>query len=869
MGNNKVWGFVKDKYIYVTTFVLACLMILGAWIIGDVGPFGGKSMVVVDGVHQYLPFFSEYQHKLMTLGSMQYTFDVGLGNNFLSLWSYYLSSPFNLIIILFSKKHLPMALNLIISAKIILGAVSFAYFLMHVGSKPKKHPGIIAFSLFYAFSSYVVGYSWNLMWLDCIFAFPIVILGMEKMFAKKDSRMYILALLYCFICNYYISFMICMFLVLWFFTLHFTGVKDFFVKGIRFAIASLTAAALSAVVLIPAYKGIMTTASAEFELPEWEFYGSFADTLRSHLFCSDVMTNQIGDAGTNLYCGIFTIFLAMMFFFEKDIRLEKKIKYLLLLALMIVSFNNQTLNYIWHGFHNQYGIPNRFAFLYIFVLLIMAYEAWLKRETLHPLMAVAAYTVSMMVVVFCYYHAETTYDTKIYAVNAGLLTVYFLLLVAKTVLPGGGKVFAGLLTALAIFEMAVNGCNAFRQVGSSDVEYYYGDTETFDTLKDRVEGADDGFYRSDILEPVPVDEATWYNLRSVGIFGSTVRGELVDVMGELGFYTGANEYLYYGATPFTNALLGVKYVYTRDGDFVNVYMDHCDTEDPISVYQNRYSLPLGYMVGDEILDYDSEGNGPFTVANDLSNLMTGVDPIFESVYEDLHTEVYGTNVDVTLRDEFNADYTNANDSARGDIIYTIPYDMDLYVSCRGSNVNKIALLIDGNEVAYDRYQGQLFRVGNVKAGQTVDIQFALKDGEAQQGELYCYPMTFNEERFLKFYNMMASRSMDVTTFSDTKIEGTVHADEDCMLMTSIPYDDGWHVYIDGEEDDSWIVLDGFLGVSLEKGDHTITMKYRCPGLLNGLLFTLVGCILFFIICQLEKTWREGNRVFVKPKRRIV
>ena len=51
---NKIWNFVKDKYVYVVTFAIAFIMMLGAWIIGEIGPFGGKSLVVVDGVHQYL-----------------------------------------------------------------------------------------------------------------------------------------------------------------------------------------------------------------------------------------------------------------------------------------------------------------------------------------------------------------------------------------------------------------------------------------------------------------------------------------------------------------------------------------------------------------------------------------------------------------------------------------------------------------------------------------------------------------------------------------------------------------------------------------------------------------------------------------------
>ncbi|MDE6626272.1 MAG: YfhO family protein [Lachnospiraceae bacterium] len=860
MNTQRVWTWIKDKYVYVITLGIALIMMIGAWYIGEIGPFGDRCLVVVDGVHQYLPFFSEYQEKLKNFESLQYSFDVGLGNNFVSLWSYYLSSPFNLIVMLCSKRHLPMALNIIISVKIILAALCFAYFLMHAGKRPEKNPGIIAFSLFYAFSSFVVGYYWNLMWLDSIFIFPIIILGMEKMFTENNSRIYILALFYSMVCNYYISFIICLFLVLWFFTFPFHDLKSFVMRGMRFAVASLTAAMLGAVVLIPAYLGIMTTASAEFGLPEWKFYGSFADTLRSQLFCSEVMTNQVGDGGTNLYCGIFTVLLAFMFFFVWDVALAKKIKYGILLVLLVVSFNNQLLNYIWHGFHNQYGIPNRFAFLYIFILLIMAYEVYLKRDRLRMWMVVIAYTISMLFVVFCYYNAEVVYENETYIVTGVLLTVYLVLFVLYCKWDRGKKGICYALVVMAVFEMAVNGWFGFKEVGSSDPVYYYGGTDTFEALKDKVEEGETNWCRSDILEPLLVDEATWYNLKSVGIFGSTVRGELVDVMNDLGFYTGANEYLYYGSTPFTNALLGVKYVYTREGDFVNVDMQHFSSEGNVSVYRNSYVLPIGYMVKKDILLFDTEDNGPFTVQNELSGALTGIEPIFTSIQQDMQPEAYGTNMDVTLRDSHNIDYKNANGSARADMVYTVPCDMDLYVSCQGSNVNKIALLIGGNEVAYDRYQSQLFHVGEVTAGQTVDIQFILNDGDDMSGNLYCYPMKYEKEQFLAAYDILNSQSMTVTDYSSRKIEGTVLAKEDGVFMTSIPYDEGWTMYANGQKVRTQPILTGFLGAELPAGEYDIKMVYRCPGLLEGCLITLMGILSFWLIGKIEKKSqkREGN-----------
>ena len=850
-------SFWKDQYIYIVTFVIAFAMMVGAWIIGEVGPFGGKCLVLVDGVHQYLPFFSEYQEKLKHISDIQYTFDVGLGNNFVSLWSYYLSSPLNLIIMLCSKSHLPMALSIIISTKIIIAALTFAYYLIHHGKKEERSPGVIAFALLYAFSSFVVGYYWNLMWLDCIFIFPIIILGMEKMMKDKDSRMYVLALVYAFVCNYYISFMICMFLVLWFFTFHFKGFKDFFFKGVRFAVASLIAAAMAAVVLLPAYKGIMTTASAEFEFPEWEFYGSFADTLRSHLFCSEVLTNQIGDAGTNLYCGIITILFAMMFFIMKDISREKKVKYLLLLALFIVSFNNVKLNYIWHGFHNQYGIPNRFAFLYIFILLRMAFEVYKKRDKIKWYMVLIAYTLSMLFVIFCYYNADVVYEVRTYYLTALVLTLYLILMILYSRL-GHKNAILYLILCAAVFEMAANGLYGFYQDGSSEPDYYYGDTKAVLSLKGRNEELKKDFYRSDVLQPRLVDEATWYNLRSVGIFGSTVRGEMVSIMGDLGFYTGANEYLYYGATPVTNALFGVKYIYTRKNDFVNLDSDvkHKDSEpsgdEVVSVYENPNILPIGYMVSDRILDFETLDNGPFTVQNELCGALSGIEPIFVSIFEDMDVDVYGTNMELTLVDDNNAKYKNANGSARGDMIYHVPRDMDLYMSCRGSNVHKIALLIDGKEVAYDRYQGQIFHIGEMKAGQKVDIQFELNNEEDLSGEFYCYPMEFKRDQFEAFYDKLLSGGMTVESVSDTKITGKIYADEGEMFMTSIPYDDGWSIYCDGEQMETLILLDGFLGADLPAGEHEIRMVYTSPGVRVGLVCTIVGIMLFAVLVIIER-----------------
>ena len=130
-----------------------------------------------------------------------------------------------------------------------------------------------------------------------------------------------------------------------------------------FTVSSLLAGGMAAVILVPAYMGIMQTASAKRTLPGWDQYGSYWDILQAHFIGCEPINNQTDDGGVNLYCGMFALLLAFVYIFSRQFGLREKIKYLFLLCLMLVSFNTELLNYIWHAFHNQYGIPNRFSFL--------------------------------------------------------------------------------------------------------------------------------------------------------------------------------------------------------------------------------------------------------------------------------------------------------------------------------------------------------------------------------------------------------------------------------------------------------------------------------------------------------------------------
>ena len=107
-----------------------------------------------------------------------------------------------------------MAVSMIIVLKIALSGMTAGIYFSSKSKKQGLH--VLMISMAYALSSYMVGYCWNVMWLDAIMIFPIVVMGLERLIDKKDGRLYCLALFYALYCNYYIAFMICIFAIIWY-----------------------------------------------------------------------------------------------------------------------------------------------------------------------------------------------------------------------------------------------------------------------------------------------------------------------------------------------------------------------------------------------------------------------------------------------------------------------------------------------------------------------------------------------------------------------------------------------------------------------------------------------------------------------------
>lgn len=857
--------FWTKNYIYILSTGIPALIMLGIWIANKIGP-GGHSLIIIDGLHQYMPFFADYQEKLREGSSLFYSFQEGMGTNFMSLWSYYLASPFNLLILLFPKGGLNTAVSLIVTIKIVLCGWTFAYAALHRNRVEYRHPGVIPLAVAYAMSNFVIGYYWNVMWMDCIMIFPLIVLGFDYLVSKRDPRLYILTLFYALFCNYFIGFMICIFLVMWAVLYNYRNLKEAGRTAWMFAGSSLLAGALAGIVLIPAYLGIMNTASAKRVLPGWDSYGTIWNVIQAHLIGNEPINNQVDDGGVNLYCGMFALFLFFVYVFSKEFALREKVKYLLILGIMLISYNTEILNYIWHGFHNQYGIPNRFSFLYIFLLLWIGYEVLLRYRRIGTVPMYLAGIFTTGLTLLCYYQADEKLKTVFYVLAIALPVVYMIVSVIYHHVEKAGRLWRIVLAVLMSLEIIGGAVYGWSCNGTIDTEYYFGDTDSIAHIQEELYAEDDSFYRMELGNTKMLDEPTWHGFRCLTLFGSTAQGSMVSAMGRLGFYTGANEYLYCGATPLTNAITSMKYVLYRDGDFNNNTLIYKTTYDGISVYENPYYLPVGFCVSQDLAEFVPVSTY-FEVQNRFAQAATGLDAELFTIAEPLYS-AEGTNCTTTVTDNQISYTKTSTEKPTVRVSFLVEDNMDLYMDISGGNVRQVKLYLDGCQLADDRYQTQAFHIGALTQGQQVMLEFTFNTGGSDTETITLHTAEFHNEVWDAVYQQLQKNPMEVTEYRDGYISGTVEADESQMLFLSIPEDSGWTIYVDGVKTEHTPVMDAFMGVMLEEGSHTIEMKYIAPGFWAGLIVSAAAFLILLIVWVLCRKYQKKRKQMEEAAQRM-
>ncbi len=353
-----------------------------------------------------------------------------------------------------------------------------------------------------------------------------------------------------------------------------------------------------------------------------------------------------------------------------------------------------------------------------------------------------------------------------------------------------------------------------------------------------------------------------------------------------------------------------------------IYTDHAKTQSEtdmeVGVYENPHALGIGYMVSKDITRVNAFGNdNPFNSQNILLSTISGNTTFTQGGgFENWHKYYHPLSVTEPMR--FNECYEDAYGDQRRfreygwdpsnptvhagdptvDIFLETEEEEPLYLFFKTENQSKVNLWLsdqwndDPNEMKntdgtsasslgsyFEGDNYHILYVGQYPKGQKLQLRMTLLTDAAGTKEKYCiikefFFMHFDSDLFDQDINLLRNEESqwNLTKFGGRTLEGKITAKEGQIMMTSIPAEPGWKVWVDGKPYHYSEVIDGkqidsnfvtlfkaMIGVELEPGEHTVKMKYTPPGLVMGLFALVCGLFCMIVFYRYD---RENNAVLL-------
>lgn len=874
---SKFKNLLFENRFVLAAFGAAVLIMLVVFICLSVIPFGNRTVLRMDLYHQYGPMFAELYERITNGDSLLYTWTMGLGVNFLGNLFNYLASPFTLLILLFGHKNIPVAIGLLMLLKAAFSASTFAYYIKH--SFHKNDCSLPAFGLMYAFCAFFVAYSWNIMWLDAMIYFPLVILGIEKIINRQQWGLYTGALALTMFSNFYMAFMTCLFSIFYFvvyYASHYsfvsrvsTGLKEsrisailsnrFINAGLRFALCSVLAAGIMGVVLLPTYFSLTTSSATSGTFPEkMSSYFNIFDFLTNHLaYMEPTIRSSGSDVLPNVYCGMMTVLCLPLYLFCKKINVREKCLYLAFAAFLFLSFDNNFLNFIWHGFHFPNDLPYRFSFMYSFLLLIMAYKVLCNIRSFSRTQIVSsAIAIIAFIIVAQKVESKNLTDTAV-LISIVFVLVYTGILLAmndRRYLPG---VMSAVMLCCVFSEIAV--ANTDHYTMNQSLDSYASDLATFEELKEELDTAEDGgFYRMELSKLRTRNDPAWYYYNGISTFSSMAYESVAKSQKNLGISSNnINSYTYNPQTPLYNSIFSLSYIVENEGgrSMSPLYYEKANVNGKFTAYRNKYCLPIAFAVNRDILQYSSTYANPFdaqetmyqTMADNYTNIFLPVEVEHVS-----SLNVSGVPIDFESG-AINFTRTGDSDASITVTLKAPENGAPVYLYVQSSDTDSMTVSCDEDEWTADTSRPFILDTASHPAGESIEVTIPIKENE-QSGTVNFYACTIDDQAFQDCYNELAAGGMEIDAFTDTHISGTFTTQADQILFTSIPYDSGWTVKVDGEKVEPSLVDEAYMAIDVSAGTHTIEFSYMPSGLIAGVVLSVVS-VLVLIAAVL---WRKKH-----------
>lgn len=855
------------------SFLLPLLIMTVYFGFRHMAPFGSSSILTVDLGQQYIDFFENFRQAILhNPTSIFYSFAKGLGGETYGDWAYYLFSPTNLLLLPFPNTMLPTAILLITVLKYGLAGWSFSYALRVM--RWQNGWRLPLFGVTYAMMGWFVANDLNLLWLDAAILLPLIIAGFERYLDGKSSWLFIAPLTAIFIINYYMAYMIGLFLVLYVFWRLFWQpytLRERWTIASKFIFGSIISIGLSTIVWLPTgYTLLNSKGQHMLDNLTWKFEYQAPDIL-GKLFLGTFNFEQMPSGLPNIFIGSLPIIILWFFFTYRLIRWQTRLTALLVTAFLVISMMYAPLDLMWHGFQFPVWYPYRFSYVFSFWVLWLAASVWSPTLRFSWTQIGTLVILAIATDVYLYFRLDILNFLTLNQLLVG--NAFFILILALHALSHRSRWWLGILSLLVIAEMTVSTVwtlNNFSYLTNTEYQTYI---KSLNKITQHLPSQKDNFYRVAQSFQRTKGDPLQGNYNGASTFSSALEHQQSDFMAAIGQPEGDNYIAYSSGTLLTDSLLGMRYLLQPSGVEPNTpgtptNMQTYQRTDTNGTYQmtkytgmailseNPYALPIAFAANTNALNVTFKDNDPLRNQNDFWNALIGYqhDDIFKSENFDSSTAANvpapATITGAYLKKE------NKKQVASLTLTYTPTTDNPYYLTL-GDAVNNDNVEIQLNGKALPTMPSHRHTIvvplPAYQKGQKQTLTFVLKKDDLWLQNVSLY--SADKDLIKSQAQSLQEHGLQVKKDSETEINGKINMPKgQGLLMTTIPNADGWHVFVDGKETETVTVGKFFIGVPLKPGEHTVTFKFAAP------YFKISAIVsLGFLLFMLGLGWSEKEK----------
>ena len=885
MKDYKFW--IKEISLAILSFFIPFILLIILFSVNKIAlnNYSNSTIIMMDMQSEYIAYMRDLRRILLSDGSLIYTNSKLFGGDYLSIFTFYLSSPFNLFVVFFKEEAIPLFFVWSSIVKMAFASSNF-YLLTRLTGKFTYQK--IIFAIGYGLISYSFIYMSNYMWLDGVMILPLVILGLHYLKDKKKNFYWIypLALGYSLMTSWYIGFMIAIFTFLFFLYLFF---KDFQKQDVepykflvRFVVFSLIGGLISASYWLTAFVHLSGT-KGTMEIPSATLY-SFTTFIAGFLEnnYADYHLITLYNNYSSMFVGIVPLVFATVFFFNKKYSLRERLILLGLVLFYVISTLFSPLYALMHGGREPTWFPTRYSFVIGFLVCYLGSLSADEAQEVHPIYYLVPAGIGLIGIIILSFSKHSTFVEK-YPISVPSLIMYYVTILFASAISyfhyypikklKDSKFMLLLphfISLLVIVQIAslYRGSDKVIKVNKEAKQYQSYETymmdhklsETFEKIKQYDKDTDNSsFYRMESTFNRPgnynqIDNnPMFYSYNGLSHFSSSDKKAVQEYVKKLGFHDNWFFSRYDGGSTYSmNSLLGIKYLVENKEQFSNIHpyfldynsfekLEISDSNNSL-FYKNNYALNLGFvsdktdgyfisegkMIGEKIYWYDH-----FEYQNQI--FKTFVNSNGKDIFHPL--TITGFHTDISYEVDELGIYTYKN-VKEGDIIsisFDVPLEARVYpLYFSEKDCSKAATYyVDGVQQLINTYWHYGIRSFPDTYSHHHSLTIKFNDNYESvviRPEIYYENLDIAKEylTYLKDNSFVVNRVKNGLTTKSYEGEMDIK-DNNKDLIFTLPYETGIRVYVDGKLQKTFTKWNIFTAIDLsnmEIGKHTIRIEYQ-------------------------------------------